>query len=687
MRIVNALKGSLARNGKESAGEDDLNAAQYFWQCMFLTCVTSSTRRPGGLSYLTRYLPNLGHTPKVNSIDAKPNGDTGSGEHRTNSEEAIDAVVSPEPGLLIRCFCAGLQDQQPLIQRGFLDLLVTNLPLSSVVLQKRVVPADLERLVLAATSVVARKDMSLNRRLWSWFLGPESSADINGEGPTPTSPSSNKTLSPTHNMVAVQTRHFERCGLKPLARGILSMISKYPDTPTERTRPLRISLSLMDRWEIGGSIVPRIFLPAMQSVWRFRSAEVNAESQTEVLRSANMFFDGVETSLIWSEIYGIMTQALELNKFSTNQAKDVLEMVDFIVNNFNIREEEMQLIHMPAVLLMIVLRLLQLIEQQALSDSINGTGTLLFALKIANRLLEFIPHRALAAKEEHLSREDLIAQSLQHGSLLRSIDTFYADCKGNVDIGRPLGDFCFGFVLLQNTFRLISALVELTLPRSSLDLELGISLLSTVVRKGPIVLPNQDDLFAFLVRQSTKFENQATCPFAVTAAKVSTLEAILSTNNSSSWISTSFFRTAFSQLVNELWHFLSPSRPKHNVEAVRCIWRLYSVCSDREIVDSAVATLVAQRISEPSMDAIDVENARKFTTLWVHSLSTGTAAQGRRSSFLRTRPDMELDTRSVTEMTILERPLMLLLDSLDDRTCSLFPFVVNWLQSLSTLTP
>jgi len=49
---------------------------------------------------------------------------------------AATLYASPDPGLFIHSFCAGLTDSNPLVQRGFLELLVKNVPLSLSMLQK-----------------------------------------------------------------------------------------------------------------------------------------------------------------------------------------------------------------------------------------------------------------------------------------------------------------------------------------------------------------------------------------------------------------------------------------------------------------------------------------------------------------------------------------------------------------------
>jgi hypothetical protein len=42
----------------------------------------------------------------------------------------------PDPGLFVRAFSAGLTDSNTLVQRGFLELLLKNVPLNLPVLQK-----------------------------------------------------------------------------------------------------------------------------------------------------------------------------------------------------------------------------------------------------------------------------------------------------------------------------------------------------------------------------------------------------------------------------------------------------------------------------------------------------------------------------------------------------------------------
>ena len=111
---------------------------EFFWQSLFLASITSTSKRPGALVYLTRQLPKLGA-----SIVQKSGDLAGQRETSEGLDEAVRAVTTPEPGLLVRCFATGLQDEQPLVQRGFLDLLVSHLPLNASTLQAHVAPQRL----------------------------------------------------------------------------------------------------------------------------------------------------------------------------------------------------------------------------------------------------------------------------------------------------------------------------------------------------------------------------------------------------------------------------------------------------------------------------------------------------------------------------------------------------------------
>jgi hypothetical protein len=77
---------------------------------------------------------------------------------------------------MIRAFAAALEDDNLLVRRCALDLILQVLRLDGVPMQRS---SNEDRIIImrAATGVVMRRDLSLNRRLYTWLLGP----DENGE--------------------------------------------------------------------------------------------------------------------------------------------------------------------------------------------------------------------------------------------------------------------------------------------------------------------------------------------------------------------------------------------------------------------------------------------------------------------------------------------------------------------------
>lgn len=73
---------------------------------------------------------------------------------------------------MIRAFSAALEDENLLVRRSALDLLLQAMRVDSVAVRKA--HADDQGILMrSATGIVLRRDLSLNRRLYNWLLGPE----------------------------------------------------------------------------------------------------------------------------------------------------------------------------------------------------------------------------------------------------------------------------------------------------------------------------------------------------------------------------------------------------------------------------------------------------------------------------------------------------------------------------------
>ena len=657
INILTRLKDITGRGGTTNEQSLDASGDQYFWQCLFLASITSISRRQGALAYLIRYLPRLGPVPDTEVTSGCLNGNNVSNSSGQELSQAIRAVASPEPGLLIRCFAAGLQDEQLLVQRGYLDLLVTHLPLRSPVLHQHVSPEDLELLIAAAASVVARREMGLNKRLWTWFLGPEPAADMrDGQLKSPTSPGSNEIITSLRNLKDTQAAHFERYGLPPLVRGIQKMIDNGNATPLEKARPFRICLSLMDRWEIGGLVVPRVFLQAMESVWRYQKVAPSRDSFMEVLRSANMFFDGVESGLIWGEITKILLSSFDRSKGNYDEriGLDKLDLVLFVLTRFNVREEEMLMIHMPMVALMLLARVRAYIKKSR-GDDIGNDELVRGSLKIVSYLLDLTPDRAFVDLNNSGSEFEYCNSSIQ--TLVDRAREFYGENQITDVALPPINGSTIGGSLLHIAIQLVIEGLNSEHYTPYVDSEL--SIIDKLVRKVPISARN-GPTFSALMQAATAFAGQAkeTTPFPAIVAIVSALDILCTARPHMA--TDDRIRQMVPNLIQRAWADLSPSKPKYNVEAVRCIWRIQSaICPDTQLVESSVTMLMTNSEDGENRSGLEIAAAQRFATLWAHT--------------------------SHKESPMLARPLLIVLDSLFDPKTEVFLFTSSWLQSLSNI--
>jgi hypothetical protein len=673
LRIINKLRdvsGQLETQRTSEAG----SSGQYFWQCLFLASITNSSRRLGVLAYLNRYLPKLG------IADRRPSTADGIDIKDVPAEilAAADSVILPEPGLLIRCFASGLSDEQLLVQRNFLDLLVTHLPLSSPILQSRIADKDLQTLIVAAVGVVGRRDMSLNRRLWAWFLGPEPTNERHSTDNRKFSSETTRSSSVDGKELS-QSQYFSRVGLQPLINGLLHMIKQAPTVPSERTRPFRIALSLMDRWEIGGYIVPAVFLPIMNSVQSFEKQAPRNHFE-EVFRSASAFFDGVESSVIFAELLGLIDFRLSDVVNNNAQALHNLDLAEFVLENFNVREEDMVQIHVP---LLTVSLLVKMSEVSSLTASSSGTVASRQAVskslhKVLMSLTPLLTERAFSKKpgSEKSSAADAKARS---SDLLQKVHRFYESSKQSLELpSLPFAPKQIGEMIIREAHELSIQALESDDTTSSLHEKLNI--LVTLLQKLPRsrVLRDRRLFEAVSERLSRESEASTTASFAVISTIASALTNLFLIQSPGFYVGYPDASDIIPSLVQRLWQYLSPLSPKFHVEAVRCLWSLHSISWVDHLVEASITSLMVNPSEAGSYHLSSEEQAEKFFVLWNHSHHGGHDQP----------PKQVLDVGGTSfsyQCSMLERPLFIVLDLLSQEPGDVSQSVQQWLQDLPSI--
>ncbi|EPS45678.1 hypothetical protein H072_330 [Dactylellina haptotyla CBS 200.50] len=567
----------------------------YFWQCFLLASVSSPGRRQGALAYLSRKMPKLA------------------------DEKALDSpLVTPEPGLLVRCFAAGLMDDQLLVQRGFLDILVQNLPLSSPIVQKLVTPNDRQKLLVSACSVVLRRDMSLNRRLWVWLLGPEQPEAI---------------TSPINTAIDV-TSYFSMNGLESLSQGLIERISTQKSDPAEVARPYRILLSLMDRWEIGGAVVPKLFFPAMQSAQQYEVLAPSPEKYNEVLRSAAQFFDGVEPGLIWSELLEMLLKSLGSKHYpilKEDAAAERITVARYVLKTFNVQEEEMVIIYAPLVLLAIIA------EAKKTQNPLAKANQIIWG--VASDLIDLIPERAFTST---MVKDEYTVELDANSILTRVIHFFSLDSRKRTAFP-PFSTKLGGHLILHHFAQLTADSMKANEPNVPSAARFLVKVLMKVSFDTTFNPQELLDSIQDILR------NPGTS-FSSVAGAADVLAMLIEKGYTTPFATRHLaipFATAF-------WAELSPDTPRHHVEATRAIWTLQAAFRDRKI-EAAICSLMVEADVKTS-----AEPGRRFAILWNHS-----------SSF----PDYKM---------VLSRPLFLLLDALGEDDEERNVHTRGWLQNLSS---
>ncbi|KAH3682767.1 hypothetical protein WICPIJ_006226 [Wickerhamomyces pijperi] len=367
---------------------DDLKTAladdSLFWQSVFLIMITSEERRLGCLVWCNKRFPDLNAVVEVNKDDESLNN---SAYYKLQLQKQFNsdqmAVITPEPGLLVRAFQHCLRSNSLLIQRGFFDLLIKKFQLNCTILQHLTPHQDLQDLMVSCVSAVLKKDMSINRRVWNWFLGPDQESSSN-------------------------VKYFKEFGIAGLSSGLLKLIEgKYYESSAheQKISSFKILLAILDKWEIGSEIMPLVFLPFLRSVRQ--SVEDKSYMHDEVLRSASGLFDSVETITIYSNIYKLI---------ENNDA----DFVIFILQNFNCHDEEMVIHQFPLLFISTAIKLRALQLEATVTSAAAVEEKFLEILLLVSR---HIPERAFLPIEH----SDEQATDSTDAELLSRISGYYEE--------------------------------------------------------------------------------------------------------------------------------------------------------------------------------------------------------------------------------------------------------------------
>ncbi|KAI5120784.1 hypothetical protein M0805_002411 [Coniferiporia weirii] len=281
----------------------DTVSPAFFLQNIWLVMLTTQVPRAYCLNYLSRRLPRL------------------------DSSEDITPVVGRDIGLMVRAFAAALEDDNLLVQRGALDLLLQALRAESVALT-HAPPCDRTLLMRAATGVVLRRDLSLNRRLFSWLLGPDENAEK-------------------------QRDYFHSHALGLLVETLKDEMY-HPSSEYSSARPFKIYVSLLDKWEIGAPLTEVLIYDALKSIKK--SVDESTDGGEDILITANTLYEAVEPQAIWKELF----QTTRKEIIGGNVERECIDMLLFVLKTFRVEDDEVQNVHLPLLFCALIEKLEEL---------------------------------------------------------------------------------------------------------------------------------------------------------------------------------------------------------------------------------------------------------------------------------------------------------------------------------------
>ncbi|XP_076054821.1 protein DOP1A isoform X3 [Oratosquilla oratoria] len=270
-------------------------------------------------------------------------------------------ILGTNVDVMVEGICMAVEDSSVLVQRAALDLILSALPMHNTQLLK----VDLVKLVSSAILVLLRRDMSLNRRLYSWLLGSEVNLSVM-TSEHPVMKRLNSVMSDTITDDGSEINvYFDTFSRPLLVEAVVATLSISQGVSPPDLRPYRLIVSLLDKPEIGPHILDDIFLDLLRCLYHTskvlkleaKSTSVSSRRQStsdkmtqvthstesiksspdgnkglhEVSKTATLLFSALQPSYPWLHLLGLLRQACQ----ERVRASNVEDLSDQSLNEVN----------------------------------------------------------------------------------------------------------------------------------------------------------------------------------------------------------------------------------------------------------------------------------------------------------------------------------------------------------------
>ena len=173
----------------------------------------------------------------------------------------------------------------------------------------------------AATSVLLRRDMSLNRRLYNWLCGSHETTKAASKGHH-----RNESEVSIDEDVSIYFGHYSKNLLIEAIKIILQRSLQDDNQPD--LRPYRLVMTLLDKPEVGNVILEHVIIDIFRALFHSMSDLKEAKKgHQELIKSANLLFGTLESSFIWDfcgkSFEKASCQRFRINDNEVNPVNDV----------------------------------------------------------------------------------------------------------------------------------------------------------------------------------------------------------------------------------------------------------------------------------------------------------------------------------------------------------------------------
>ncbi|KAJ2558721.1 hypothetical protein EV175_000661 [Coemansia sp. RSA 1933] len=358
MKLLDALRGTVD--------------SSFFFQTVFLIMITNAEQRESALKYLSQRLPVF-----------------------TSAEDVVN-VCGDDSSLMARALASTLTDSKTLVLRAGLDLLMTRFPLRTNTFEDK----DLLLLMKHAAEVVLKKDMSLNRRLYTWLLGPGDSDDE-------------------------QTAYFREHAQKHMSQALLGSFAAMSSDPDHQHTVLRVLIGLADKSVISQPILDDIFVPLLQVLIAERDSRSERVLSVKLASVSRMFVEMLDPIFTWSSIINQLTDTVVATtggggSLDIDRLTQALRLVLFFVQTFELDDDATLQVHTPMAMLATLATLDHVLQKHYEQRSLVHISCCF--TRIAIELFTRIPKSVYVEETDDPSA---IAGSLDVGSLFEVTRSFY----------------------------------------------------------------------------------------------------------------------------------------------------------------------------------------------------------------------------------------------------------------------